>query len=121
MPRAQRMARAGPSKAATNPSPVVFSSRPRARASSLRMAASCASTSFRTSLVAQLGGLLGRADDVREHHRGEHAIDVRLGLGARAGQKFLNLVQQVLVAAFVRADVKVARQLDQSRARDVVG
>ena len=72
---AQRTARAGPSNVARNPSPVdpdllaAVALELASRTSRWWSASSC-----RPAPVAELGGALGRADDVGEEHGREHAI-----------------------------------------------
>ena len=60
--------------------------------------------------VAELARPLGRADDVGEQHRGEHAVG--LGAGRDAGQELLDLVERSRPVADPR-QVVVARQLDE--------
>ena len=90
---AQRTARAGPSKVARNPSPNVFTSRPRKRASS------CDSVVVPTAqntpvAVAKFGGTLRRADDVGEKYRRQHAV--WLSSSSRPGQELLDLVDDAV-------------------------
>ena len=71
---AQRTARTGPSNIAKNPSPAVSSSSPRNSASRRRTIALWRSRRSRQPHVAELGGPLGRADDVREEERRQHTV-----------------------------------------------
>ena len=75
---AQRIARAGPSNVAKNPSPAVSTSRPSKRASSRRTDRVVLLEQLAPAAVAELGGALGRADDVGEEHRREHAVGRRV-------------------------------------------
>ena len=56
---AQVTARAGPSKVARNPSPIVLSSRPRKRSSSRRTSASCSAEHLSPAVISELGELAG--------------------------------------------------------------
>ena len=82
---AQRIARAGPSKVARKPSPAVSTSRPRKRASCAPDRRVVRLEQLAPAPVAELARALGRADDVGEEHRREHAV--RLGRLAHAGQE----------------------------------
>ena len=90
--QAHRIARAGPSNVARKPSPAIRTSLPRNRSSRSRTSAWCSREERRPAPVAELGGVLGRADDVREEHGREHAV--RLAPAARAGQELLDLVER---------------------------
>jgi hypothetical protein len=62
-----------------------------------------------------------RVHDVREEDRREYPIDVPLARRRGAGDELLDDVEQVVVLADESADVEVARELDQTGARDVLG
>src|SRR3954467_6749717 len=111
---AQRTARAGPSKAARKPSPAVSTSRPRKRSSSRRTAASWVLSSSRQR-AAELGGPLGRADDVGEQDGGKHAVGFRHR--PCAGQELLDLVGDCVRVAGGDPVIR-ARKLDELRAGD---
>ena len=95
---AQRIARAGPSNVARMPSPAVSSSRPPRSASALPHACSKRSSSDAPAPVAELARVLGRADDVDEEHRREHAIRI-VRLRSRAGDELLDRADEVRVRA----------------------
>src|SRR5262249_19147868 len=68
--------------------------------------------------VAEPCGEGGRADDVGEEQGGEDAV--RLRRGADTGQELLHLTKQGIRFTSPRQGVR-ARELDQLRARDVLG
>src|SRR6516164_782951 len=66
--------------------------------------------------VAELGGALRRVDDVGEHDRRQHAID--LDLAARAGEKFLDFVGDSI--GNLQKTMVISGQLDVFRAGNVL-
>ena len=116
--RAQRTARAGPSKAARKPSPAVSISRPRKRSSSRRTSAVVRLEQLAPATVAELGRAFGGAHDVGEQHGRQHPV--RLGAAAHAGEELLDLVEDRVGVAH-EGQVIVARELDVLRAGDVLG
>ena len=90
---AQRIARAGPSKVARKPSPVALISRPLKRASCRRTMASCASNRSPQDRSPEHAARSG-FHNVGEQNGGEHPVVV--GLDAVAGQKLLDLTQNLL-------------------------
>ena len=104
------IARLGPSKVASTPSPSDFTRRPRWRSTSSRTSASWRPSSARQAPSPSSRGALGRADDVGEEDRGEHAVaDDR---APDAGQELLDLV---------RAARPPRPDLDVLRVGDVLG
>ena len=75
---AQRTARAGPSKVARKPSPIVLTSRPRNRAIWLRTSASCRSRIVRPFTIAVCCRLSGGVDDVGKQDGGQQSVEDRL-------------------------------------------
>ena len=115
---AQRTARAGPSKDARKPSPVVASS---AAAEPLDVAADEDPVLVEQgvpALVAQVRRRPRGIHDVREQQRGQDAV--RLGTGAGPGHELLDLVDDRVAVAGER-EVVVAVELVEGRARDERG
>ena len=106
---AQSIATLGLVNVATNPSPAVFTSRPRNRASSCRDDAVVVVEQVAPPVVAECGGALGRADDIGEHDRREHAFGVQAA--ACAGDELLDLVEYRRGVAHPVQGIR-ARQLD---------
>ena len=94
-PRGSRARSGSPAPArrsvAKKPSPAVSISWPRKRASSRADQRRGGARAARATPVAELGGALGRADDVGEQHGGEDALGLRRRL-AHAGEELLDLV-----------------------------
>ena len=68
-------------------------------------------------VIAECTRAIGRADEVREQDRREHTVaDSRR---AQPGEELLDLVDDVV--GLPERDVRVARQLDEPRTRDVLG
>ena len=118
MAHAQRIARAGPSKVAKKPSPAVSISWPSKRLELLPDDGVMPLQQLAPAPVAELGRLLGRADDVREEDRREHAVGLRPA--ARAGQELLDLVDNRIGITGPQR-VRVSRQLDELRSRYPLG
>src|SRR6185437_3664553 len=117
MRSAQRTARAGPSKVAKNPSPAVFTSRPRNAANSLRTIAWCRSSNPHHAW-SPTREVLGRPHNVREQHSRKHAIHVAYRAYAR--QERLHLVEYGILVAYPW-QVVVAGQLDEARTGNACG
>jgi hypothetical protein len=117
MAQAQRIARAGPSKVAKNPSPAVSTS------SAIPLEFPPHDPVMRVEegapwTVGQCRGALGRAYDVGEEHGGEDAVDFRDR--PHAGKELLGLAQHRLSVTH-EEEVVLARQLHILRLPDVVG
>ena len=84
---AQRIARAGPSKLARKPSPAVSISRPRKRSSCAAHGGVVRLEQLAPAPVAELGRALGRADDVGEEHRRQHAVRLVAPPARRSGTR----------------------------------
>ena len=71
--------------------------------------------------VPLLGGRLGGADDVREHHGGEHPV--RFGAVPNSGDEFLDLVDKNIEHILIQSleHMVVAGKLDVLGSRDVLG
>ena len=117
---AQRIARAGPSKRAKNPSPAVSISEPRKRASSCRMSCMVPLEQPAPSAVAELGRLGGRTDDVGEEDGREDALGLdalRPRCRADRDEELLDLVRDPPPIT-PRNHVRPAGKLDEARARE---
>ena len=94
---AQRIARAGPSKMARKPSPIVFTSRPRWRASSRRTVASWRSSSVSPAPVAEPAAM--SVEPTMSVKRTVASALSGFAAAAAADQELLDLVEEgVLVA-----------------------
>jgi hypothetical protein len=69
-------------------------------------------------LVPELGCLLGGADDVREHHSGEHPIEVGF-LVPDLRDETLDLVEKLVLVAH-REEVVVPRKRNEAGASDLI-
>ena len=104
---AQRIARAGPSKLAKNPSPAVSISRPRNRANSSAHGAVVKLQELSPAAVSERRRALGRADEVGEENRGQDPL--WLDRLARPREEFLDLVEDHLVDGVELRSVILAR------------
>jgi hypothetical protein len=77
---------------------------------------------FPPGAVAELGCAGGRVDDVREKHRGENAVRLRLpfSAGRHVGEELVELPEEPVRVAELRSEV-AAGQFHQPRSRNVLG
>src|SRR5206468_6309827 len=68
--------------------------------------------------IAKTRGVLCRSDDIREKNCGENTIQLRRA--SRAGEEFLDMIDYCVGIAGPK-QVRVARELDEFRAGDILG
>ena len=91
---AQRIARAGPSNAARNPSPAVSSSSPAKRSSARRTDRVVLVEEGSPARVAEILHALGGADEIGEEDGGQHAVGS--AHGTSPGEELLDLVEDLV-------------------------